>query len=147
MKVKVQCTCGTRFEFEVEPVNERMPVAINCPSCNADATELANEVIKQQLAAAKSAITPAPAIPTAAPAPANPSIPALRIPGVSTQPSQPSPPTAPVASVIPSQPAMPAPSRPAPAAPAPVAAAPAAPTPPAPSQGGLRISKPAASHT
>ena len=51
MKIKVQCDCGTRFEFEVEPVNERMPVAIACPGCNADATPLANAVIREQLAA------------------------------------------------------------------------------------------------
>jgi PQQ-like domain len=154
MKVKVQCTCGTRFEFEVEPVNERMPVPINCPGCNADATGLANAVIKQQLAAAQpttpsapaapalkisghtpAASSPTPSIPTAAPAPSNPSIPSLRIPGMPTQPSAAPAPT------IPAQPAIPT-ATPAPAP----AAAPAAPTPPAPSQGGLRISKPAVSH-
>ena len=52
MNVKVQCQCGTRFEFEIEPVNERMPMPIHCPACNADATDLANAVIKEQLAAA-----------------------------------------------------------------------------------------------
>ncbi|EEF59253.1 PQQ-binding-like beta-propeller repeat protein [Pedosphaera parvula] len=128
MKVKVQCTCGTRFEFEVEPVNERMPVPINCPSCNSDATGLANEVIKQQLAAAK----PAPATPAAS---ANPGIPAIKIPSLPTAQSS----SAPVPAIS-AQPAIPA------ASPATAAAVPAAPTPPAPSQGGLRISKPAVSH-
>jgi hypothetical protein len=48
MQIKVQCPCGTRFEFEVEPVHERMPVPINCPACGADATNLANDVIRQR---------------------------------------------------------------------------------------------------
>jgi hypothetical protein len=71
MKVKVQCDCGTRFEFEVEPVNERMPVPIACPGCNTDATARANAVIREKLAA--QAPTPAPTpvpIPVQAPAPA-----------------------------------------------------------------------------
>jgi hypothetical protein len=64
MKVKVYCPCGAKFEFEVEPVNGRMPVPINCPTCGADATELANDVIQRQLAslqpAPAAARTPAP---------------------------------------------------------------------------------------
>ncbi len=65
MKVKVYCPCGAKFEFEVEPVNERMPVPIGCPVCGADATGLANEVIRQQFAAA--APSPAPLAPTPPP--------------------------------------------------------------------------------
>ena len=52
MKVKVHCPCGAKFEFEVEPANGRMPVPINCPTCGAEATELANAVIQQQLTSA-----------------------------------------------------------------------------------------------
>jgi len=59
MKIKVQCPCGTRFEFEVEPVNGRMPMPINCPSCGADATGLANDIIRQQSASAAPASAPA----------------------------------------------------------------------------------------
>ena len=72
MKVKVQCPCGTRFEFEVQPVNDRMPVAINCPVCNADATELANEIIRRQSAAPAVGITAAPVLPPTQAAPAPP---------------------------------------------------------------------------
>jgi outer membrane protein assembly factor BamB len=63
MKVKVYCPCGAKFEFEVEPVHDRMPMSLGCPVCGADATELANEVIRQQLAAAP----PSAAAPVAAP--------------------------------------------------------------------------------
>ena len=75
MKIKVQCACETRFEFEVEPVNGRMPVPINCPSCGVDATGLANEIIKQQQPVP---VRPAVAVPAAAspPAPASPPPPA-----------------------------------------------------------------------
>jgi len=58
MKIKVQCPCGSRFEFEVEPVNGRMPVTIACPTCGADATELANVVIEHQAAGTPAATTP-----------------------------------------------------------------------------------------
>lgn len=50
MTIKVQCACGTRFAFDVEPVKNRMPVRVNCPSCGADGTTAANEFIAQELA-------------------------------------------------------------------------------------------------
>src|ERR1035437_6368137 len=52
MEIKVQCGCGTRFAFDVEPVNGRMPVRVNCPGCGADGTDRANEAIRQKLEAA-----------------------------------------------------------------------------------------------
>ena len=70
MKVKVYCPCGSKFEFEVEPVNGRMPVSLSCPVCGADATGLANEVINQQLAA-----TSVPTAPAATAASLTPSVP------------------------------------------------------------------------
>jgi hypothetical protein len=45
MTIKVQCSCGAKYSFEVEPVEGRMPYAVNCPVCNADGTETANELI------------------------------------------------------------------------------------------------------
>lgn len=49
MEIKIECQCGTRFSFDVEPVNGRMPVGIGCPSCQMDATSAANAIIAQQL--------------------------------------------------------------------------------------------------
>jgi len=46
MEVKVECSCGTRYKFDVEPVNGVMPVRVSCPSCNADGTAAANAVIQ-----------------------------------------------------------------------------------------------------
>jgi hypothetical protein len=48
MEIKVQCGCGTKFAFEVEPKEGRMPCGVSCPNCGADATEAANQVIQQQ---------------------------------------------------------------------------------------------------
>jgi hypothetical protein len=47
MELKVQCPCGQAYEFDVEPVNGRMPFPINCPTCGADGTELSNAVLAQ----------------------------------------------------------------------------------------------------
>jgi len=49
MEVKIQCSCGTRYAFDVEPVHGRMPVRVKCPGCGADGTEFANEVLQQKL--------------------------------------------------------------------------------------------------
>jgi hypothetical protein len=57
MNIQIDCPCGLHYEFEVEPVNERMPMPVSCPECGADGTEQANAMILQQLAPA----TPEPA--------------------------------------------------------------------------------------
>jgi hypothetical protein len=45
MRIKLECECGQRFAFEVEPVNSRMPAPVECPACGADRTPAANAVI------------------------------------------------------------------------------------------------------
>jgi len=49
MEVKVECSCGTRYKFDVEPVNGLMPVPVSCPSCGVDGTPIANAAILQTL--------------------------------------------------------------------------------------------------
>lgn len=63
MDIKIQCPCGQKIAFEVEPENGVMPCELPCPACQADVTALANEDIRQQLAAAP----PPPTPPTPAP--------------------------------------------------------------------------------
>jgi outer membrane protein assembly factor BamB len=36
MEIKLQCYCGTKFAFDVEPVNGQMPWQVRCPHCRAD---------------------------------------------------------------------------------------------------------------
>ncbi len=70
MEVKIQCPCETRFAFDVEPVNGRMPVRVNCPGCGVDRTDLANEAIREKLAGAAGPAAAPPPVPVAAPDPA-----------------------------------------------------------------------------
>lgn len=60
--VKIHCGCGQKYAFDVQPVNERMPVSVQCPVCRADGTHAANEIIARTLhpQPAALAIQPAP---------------------------------------------------------------------------------------
>ncbi len=49
--VKIQCGCGQRYVFDIEPVRGRMPGAVACPVCGSDGTSAANEAIAFTLAA------------------------------------------------------------------------------------------------
>ncbi len=49
IEVKVLCPCGSKFKFDVEPVNNLVPSPVTCPSCGQDATELANADLHQKL--------------------------------------------------------------------------------------------------
>jgi hypothetical protein len=48
-EIKVHCTCGQKFKFDVEPVDGQIPFAVNCPACGADGTAAANAILAQQL--------------------------------------------------------------------------------------------------
>lgn len=43
--VKIECECGQHYAFDVEPVSGRMPSPVACPTCGADGTPVANEII------------------------------------------------------------------------------------------------------
>ncbi len=43
--VKIQCTCGQRYAFDIEPFCGRMSYPVACPICGTDGTMAANEVI------------------------------------------------------------------------------------------------------
>jgi hypothetical protein len=49
MQIKIQCECGTRYKFDVEPVDGQMPVTVECPFCSVDGTDDANRLIREQL--------------------------------------------------------------------------------------------------
>ena len=55
MNINVQCPCGSRYLFDAEPQDGRMPFAVNCPTCGADGTETANALIAEALAEAPTA--------------------------------------------------------------------------------------------
>ncbi len=56
--VKIQCECGQRYAFDVEPVNGRMSSSIACPTCGVDGTVAANEIIARNLAAQSAPTAP-----------------------------------------------------------------------------------------
>src|SRR5260370_26573092 len=50
LEIKVQCDCGQKYKFDVEPINGRMPFVVNCPICGQEGTTKANLVLGQVLA-------------------------------------------------------------------------------------------------
>lgn len=57
--IKIQCGCGQRYSFDVEPVGGQMGYAVACPVCGVDGTAAANELIGRALAVAAPAVAPA----------------------------------------------------------------------------------------
>ena len=51
MNIKIECACGTRYSFDVEPRDGLMPWAVQCPACHADGTAAANQIIAEGSAA------------------------------------------------------------------------------------------------
>ncbi len=47
--VKIFCVCGQKYAFEIEPLNGRMPFAVECPACGEDGTPQANQFITRLL--------------------------------------------------------------------------------------------------
>jgi hypothetical protein len=109
IELKVQCDCGQKYKFDVEPSHGRMPFTVNCPVCGADGTGKANALI-QQLPAYQVA-------PAAPAAPATTESPKLRINRSTPETSSATPP--PIAPLSDSPPLAPppisAPRRPIPA--------------------------------
>src|SRR5258706_4865265 len=100
LEIKIQCGCGQRFKFDVEPVHGRMPFVVNCPICGLDGTEAANDVLRQVAPApvpiASPAMVPAQPAAIASPSPISPS--AIRIHKSTSPPVEPEVPSpAPIA--------------------------------------------------
>ncbi|MBI3882193.1 MAG: hypothetical protein HY301_19295 [Verrucomicrobia bacterium] len=88
MDIKIECQCGQRIAFEVEPMADgRMPVEIECPSCGKDVTAEGDAVLAAKISAAA----------PPAPVPAEPARPALRL----SRPAAPDPAPIPAAAPIP----------------------------------------------
>jgi len=59
--IKINCECGQRYAFDVEPVDSCLPVAVACPTCGTDGTAAANAVIAQSIPQPPPAAAAAPA--------------------------------------------------------------------------------------
>jgi hypothetical protein len=66
--MKIQCSCGTKYAFDVTPEMGQSPIRFVCQNCGADSSTLVNQLIRQQLgleapaAAVRPAVAPAPVI-------------------------------------------------------------------------------------
>jgi hypothetical protein len=59
--IKIQCECGQRYAFDVEPVNGRMTSPVACPACGSDGTIAANAIIAKS-AQPQPPVAPEPAV-------------------------------------------------------------------------------------
>ena len=72
--MKLQCSCGAKYAFDITPEMAQNPVRFVCPQCGADSSDFVNELIRRELGltAASAAPAPPPAAPAAAVAEAPP---------------------------------------------------------------------------
>ena len=72
INIKVICSCGQKYSFDVYPLNGRMPAPVHCQVCGLDGTAAANEIMARTLdpqpqPATKLSLQPAPVRPPPAP--------------------------------------------------------------------------------
>ena len=95
-EVKVTCSCGARYKFDLELAEKEMPSPVQCPGCQADLTPLANEEIRNYRTkhgvdlAGATVVAPAPAPATVTtPPPESVAAPATTAPTLATPPAPP----------------------------------------------------------
>jgi len=47
--MKIQCSCGIKYAFDVTPEMARAPIKFMCQKCGADSSEMVNRLVRQQL--------------------------------------------------------------------------------------------------
>jgi len=47
--MKIQCSCGAKYAFEVSPEMAKTPVRFVCPACGLDASDFVNNMVRQEL--------------------------------------------------------------------------------------------------
>jgi hypothetical protein len=57
--MKLQCSCGAKYAFDVTPEMLQNPVRFVCPSCGLDSSDYVNELVRRQFAGQKPATPPA----------------------------------------------------------------------------------------
>ena len=77
--MKIQCSCGAKYAFDVAPEMAQTPVRFVCPTCGVDASDLVNNLIRQELG------LPQPPAAPAAPPVAPPMRPVLQTPAVAAE--------------------------------------------------------------
>jgi outer membrane protein assembly factor BamB len=69
--MKLQCSCGAKYTFEVTPEMAQNPVRFVCPACGADSSDFVNNMVRRELGLAEAPAAPPPEpVAAAQPAPA-----------------------------------------------------------------------------
>ena len=51
-QMKIQCSCGAKYSFDVTPAMAQTPVRFVCSACGVDASDMVNSLIRQELGSA-----------------------------------------------------------------------------------------------
>src|SRR2546428_11614351 len=69
--MKIQCSCGMKYSFEVRPEMAARPIRFVCQACGLDSSDAVNELIRQQFGTVEAPVAKVQA-PPAAPKPRTP---------------------------------------------------------------------------
>src|SRR5688572_19543223 len=58
MEIKILCSCGTKYKFDVEPITGLLPAPVKCPVCSADKTTNGHELTRMRMAASGIMLVP-----------------------------------------------------------------------------------------
>ena len=67
--MKIQCSCGTKYAFEITPDMVANPVRLVCQNCGTDNSAAVNQIIQQQFGTPVTEAVTAPAVPAVSTAP------------------------------------------------------------------------------
>jgi len=65
VNIKIICSCGQKYSFDVYPLNGRMPAPVQCPVCGMDGTAAANELMARTFDTLPPSAVPSPSPPPA----------------------------------------------------------------------------------
>jgi hypothetical protein len=71
IEVKIQCDCGTKYKFDVEPLDGRLPSRVHCPGCGSEGTDAANVQLQQKLTRPAASLSKTAPIPIPKPTPSS----------------------------------------------------------------------------
>ncbi len=47
--MKLQCSCGAKYAFDITPEMAQKPVRFVCPQCGADSSDFVNQLVRSEL--------------------------------------------------------------------------------------------------
>src|SRR5580765_2528050 len=67
--MKIQCSCGMKYAFDLTPEMGRVPITFVCQKCGVDSSQMVNQLIRQELGLASSSASVGSSVPAFAPPP------------------------------------------------------------------------------